>query len=94
IPDALVADIQQILLKELIHLVEGLNNVIEVYVDESSESLSGDETNSDKKNRDFVLQNPKKRRRKGQPVGTKCFKLVCEKKSTKKQQRHYKKCGK
>ncbi|CAG8800456.1 22469_t:CDS:2, partial [Cetraspora pellucida] len=29
IPDASVADIQQILLKELIHLVEGLNNVIE-----------------------------------------------------------------
>ncbi|CAG8746556.1 5573_t:CDS:2, partial [Cetraspora pellucida] len=30
ISDALVADIQQILLKELIHLVEELNNVIEV----------------------------------------------------------------
>ncbi|CAG8773918.1 2670_t:CDS:1 [Cetraspora pellucida] len=34
-------------------------------VDESSESSSEDITNSDKENRDFVLQNPKKRHRKG-----------------------------
>ncbi|CAG8574967.1 5859_t:CDS:2 [Cetraspora pellucida] len=34
-------------------------------VDESSESSSEDETNSDKENRDFVLQNPKKRHEKG-----------------------------
>ncbi|CAG8854522.1 26012_t:CDS:1, partial [Gigaspora margarita] len=56
--------------------------------DELSENSSEDEVDSDKENEEFVLQNPKKRRGRGRPAGTKRLKSACEQRSTKKQQRH------
>ena len=57
-------------------------------LDEGSQDSGG----SDKEN--IILQNPKIRRRKGRPVGTKRYKSFHEKEGKKtKQQRRYKKCG-
>ncbi|CAB5299106.1 unnamed protein product [Rhizophagus irregularis] len=60
---------------------------------EETDEPSEDENFSDKENQEHVLHNPKKRRGKGRPLGTKRFKSSQETKNKEKHQRRCKKCG-
>ncbi|CAB4404692.1 unnamed protein product [Rhizophagus irregularis] len=60
---------------------------------EETDEPSEDENFSDKENQEHVLHNPKKRREKGRPLGTKRFKSSQETKNKEKHQRRCKKCG-
>ena len=76
-----------------------LIEILEDFANKDSESEEKEELDdkSDKENDTtvFQLQNPKIRRDKGRPVGTKRYKGLNEKNLSKriKQQRHCKKCG-
>ncbi|PKY35519.1 hypothetical protein RhiirB3_533214 [Rhizophagus irregularis] len=83
---------------------EELINLLQEFAEDEDDSQMDqifEEDTSDKENEENVessvpiLQNPRKKRGKGRPVGTKRFKSSCEVSRTKtKMQRHCKQCGK
>jgi hypothetical protein len=79
----------------LIGILEEFNNESSEDEDELEEELDENSDESDKKNTDvFQLQNPKIKRGKGRPAGTRRYKASHEKEGGKSRtQRRCKKCG-
>ncbi|CAG8789378.1 25937_t:CDS:2, partial [Dentiscutata erythropus] len=96
INDMTNVEIQQITLKQLIELLQDFTEMENGESDDEESEMSGEkseESDANKENQEFVLSNPKVRRGKERPPGSKCLKSSHKPNIKEKQQRRCKKCS-